>query len=378
MSEHPLPTHALGEVVGQVLEQVGPSPDFAVLFATGGYIGAVEDLASTIRRTLAPRCLIGCTAGAVLAGDREVEDQAALVLFAGDWQGRMRVGGQGVRAVRFEARRHLDGWLLNGTDDVAVDGATLVLLADPFSFPVDGFLAELNRRSPALTIVGGLASAGAGPGGNRLIADEQVVDSGAVGLFLPPGVPVSALVSQGCRPVGEAWVVTAGRDNLLEELGGRPALDRVLETADAASPDDRNLMARGLQVGLVVDESKDDLGTGDFLVRSVLGADKTTRAVAVGADVAVGSTVQFQVSDALSADEDLRHGLSGCEGRGALVFLGNGRGAALFGMRHHDAMLIDDHIDGGATAGMFCAGEVGPVGGQAHVHNLTASMLLFD
>ncbi len=30
LSEHPLATHAAGEVIGQVLEAVGPAPDLAV------------------------------------------------------------------------------------------------------------------------------------------------------------------------------------------------------------------------------------------------------------------------------------------------------------------------------------------------------------
>ena len=34
ISEHPLATQATGEVVGQVLEQVGEAPDLAVLFVT--------------------------------------------------------------------------------------------------------------------------------------------------------------------------------------------------------------------------------------------------------------------------------------------------------------------------------------------------------
>lgn len=378
MSEHPLVTHAIGEVIGQVLEQVGPSPDLAVLFTTAAYAGAVDDLVSTIHQTLAPRCLVGATASSVLAGGREVEGRPAVVLFAADWEGRLRTGKPGARVVRFEAQRQSDGWRLEGTDDVAVDGATLVLLADPFSFPIDGFLAELHRRAPTLQVVGGLASAAAGAGGNRLVADEAVVDHGAVGLLLPPGVPVTALVSQGCRPVGDPLVVTASTANVIEEIAGRAALDRVMETAAEATPDDRSLMARGLHIGLVADESKETFGRGDFLVRSVLGADRERRAVAVGAEVPVGSTVQFQVRDADSADEDLRSVLAGVEGQAALVFTCDGRGTHLFGEPHHDATVVNDHVRGGATAGMFCAGEVGPVAGQPFVHGFTASMLLFD
>ena len=71
VSEHPLATHAVGEVVGQVLEQVGPAPDVAVVFATGGFAGAMEDIASTVRATLAPSTLVGATAVSVLARRRD-------------------------------------------------------------------------------------------------------------------------------------------------------------------------------------------------------------------------------------------------------------------------------------------------------------------
>jgi len=378
ISEHPLATHAVGEVVGQVLDQLDAAPDLAVLFVTGAFAGATEDLAHAVRELLHPGALVAATAVSVLAGDHEVEERAAVVLFAASWGGRLRVGAGGARAVRFDAAREGDGWRLTGTDDVAVDGATLVLLADPFSFPIDGFLEELHHRAPGLTVVGGLASAAGGPGGNRLVADDVVTDRGAVGLYLPPGVPVRALVSQGCRPVGEPLVVTRSSGAMIEEIAGRPALDRVLETAEAASPEDRSLMARGLHVGLVIDETQETFAPGDFLVRDVLGADRSTRAVAIGTEVEVGATIQFHVRDAHSADEDLHATLAGAEGRAALVFTCNGRGIRLFGEPDHDASVVHAHVDGGATAGMFCAGEIGPVGAKPWLHAFTTAVLLFD
>ena len=50
--------------------------------------------------------------------------------------------------------------------------------------------------------------------------------------------------------------------------------------------------------------------------------------------------------------------------------------ASLFGEPDHDAELIDS-ITRGATAGMFCAGEIGPVGARSFVHGFTASVALF-
>jgi small ligand-binding sensory domain FIST len=189
--------------------------------------------------------------------------------------------------------------------------------------------------------------------------------------------PRKAVVSQGCRPIGRPYIVTRGDGHLIYELGGSPALDRLLTTLERLPPVDRQLAERGLHCGVVIDETKDEFERGDFLIRGVLGADRATGAVAVGDTIAVGSTVQFQVRDAASADEDLHALLSGRTGRGALVFTCNGRGRRLFGTPDHDAILVGDLLGTSAVAGMFCAGELGPVGGRNAVHGFTASIAIF-
>jgi small ligand-binding sensory domain FIST len=268
-----------------------------------------------------------------------------------------------------------DGWSVWGLP-VLEPGSTLVLLPDPFTFPADRVLDGIAEQAPDVTVVGGLASAARGPGGNRLVLDGAVHHGGAVGVVLPRGVATSVVVSQGCRPIGEPMVVTRATGTLVEELASEPALPRLLRLLEGLDPADRNLAARGLHIGRVVDERKDVYERGDFLIRNVLGALKEREAVAVGDEVEVGSIVQFQVRDAASADEDLRALLAGRQADGALVFTCNGRGSHLFGRPDHDAELVSTVTDG-ATAGMFCAGELGPVGGRAWLHGFTASVLLF-
>ena len=60
-----------------------------------------------------------------------------------------------------------------------------------------------------------------------------------------------------------------------------------------------------------------------------------------------------------------------------LLFTCTGRGQRLFGVPDHDANVIADVLGAVPTAGGFCAGEIGPVGGRNHVHGFTASMALF-
>ena len=122
------------------------------------------------------------------------------------------------------------------------------------------------------------------------------------------------------------------------------------------------LASNGLHLGRAVDESRADFQRGDFVVRNVIGVDREVGAVAVGDVVDVGTTVQFQIRDAVSADEDLRELITDVSADGALVFTCNGRGVRFFGEPDHDASIIAEALGHRAVAGMFCAGELGPVG----------------
>jgi small ligand-binding sensory domain FIST len=371
LSEHPVAATAVGEVIGDVLERFGAEPDLACLFVTAPHTGALEDIAGAVDRLLHPRVLVGATANAVVGGARGVEDDPGLSLFAA------RLGG-GLTAVRLTAEQTLDGWVVAGLDHAAASRAgTLLLVPDPFSFPVDAFLAELRRDHPHLGVLGGMASAARGPGGNRLVLDGELVNHGAVGVLLE-GVTVATVVSQGCRPIGQPLIVTRAERTAIYELAGRPALERLLELVDALGPDERTLASRGLHLGIVVDEHQATFDRGDFLVRGVLGADRDAGAVVVGDEVPVGATVQFHVRDAGTAGEDLAGLLAGHTAAGGLLFTCNGRGRAMFGDPHHDAAIVQDAIGPLPLAGMFCAGELGPIGGRNAVHGFTASVALFE
>ena len=352
LSEHPLATHAVGEVVGEVLERIGPSPDLAVLFAGTAHTGALEDIAAAVQALLEPGVLVGCTAATIVGGGREVEDAGGLSL----WAAR----GIDARAIRFP-----------GTVSIPAGTCALLVLADPYTFPIDDLLAKVGT----IPVVGGMASAGRGPGGNRLVLDGEVFVDGAVAVALDG--EMGAVVSQGCRPVGEPLIITRGEGSLVHELAGRPALERVQDVLASLSPAELEAARAGLHVGRVVDESKATFGPGDFLIRTVLGADRDRGAVAIGDDVTVGATIQFQVRDASTADEELRHLMAGRHADGALVFTCNGRGTTLFGEPDHDASVVTDALGGAPVAGMSCAGELGPVGGRSFLHGFTASVALF-
>jgi small ligand-binding sensory domain FIST len=376
LSEHPVPSQAVGEAVGQVLEQLGEEhPDLVVVFASGHHTGAFDDIGASIRSLLFPVALIGCSADAVIGGTKEVEDGPALAIFAA------RLPASILTTTHLQVVSTPDGPAVSGWPDADVGSDTLLLLADPFSFPTDAFLARANDDLPGLRVIGGLASSARGRGGNRLLLDGHVTTEGAVGVFVDGGVDVATVVSQGCRPIGQPFVVTRAEQNVIYELGGQPALQRLRETALAATDDERDMIHRGLHVGIVVDEHKLDFAAGDFLVRNVMGGDESTGAIAVGDLVEVGQTVQFHVRDADSADADLHELLELAADEGgadaALLFTCTGRGRHLFGEDDHDARLLGETLGPLPVAGFFCAGEIGPVGPRNFMHGFTASLALF-
>jgi small ligand-binding sensory domain FIST len=348
----------------------GDEADLAVVFASPHFSAEAETIVDAVHEVMAPRHLIGCVAEAVLGGSEEVEGKPAVSVWAAHLPG-------GAETFFLEySESGFSGWPERSN-------GSFLLLCDPFSFPADALLTELNDRHPEAVVIGGLASGGHGPGASRLFRDRTVVSSGAVAARVG-GLEVRTLVSQGCRPIGRTYVVTRAEHNVIHELGGKPALERVRELYAHANEQDRGLLTQGLLIGRVIDEYKPEFGRGDFLVRTVIGGDPETGAMAIGDVVSVGQTIQFHVRDASTADEDLQQmldqavrSLQGRSPGGALLFTCNGRGSRLFETPNHDAALIAGRLGVSALAGFFCAGEVGPIGGKNFVHGFTASLAMF-
>jgi small ligand-binding sensory domain FIST len=177
-------------------------------------------------------------------------------------------------------------------------------------------------------------------------------------------------------------VITHAEDNVVFELAGEPALERLKGDVATLTPDqERSAAAGGVLAGLVIDENRADYGRGDYLMRGLIGLDEEAGALAIGEPVRVGQTLRFHVRDAVSADEDLRANLADAvdphRAAGALLFTCNGRGAGMFSTPDHDARAVGEALGDDAVAGFFCAGEIGPVGGKPFLHGFTATLAVF-
>jgi small ligand-binding sensory domain FIST len=355
----------------------GTGADLAVVFASGSHLAAAEAMLDGVHSVLAPKALIGCGAGGVLGAARELESGTAVAV----WAAAFDAGGT---ASPFHATLVSEGseGQLDGIPDLS--GATgAIMLSDPYSFPTDAALSELWVESPAVPVLGGVASARTQTGEGALFIDEDVREGGAVGVTLH-GVEMLPCVSQGAAPLGREVTITAAEGNVIHELAGRAALETVERIIAELSSRERALVAAGLLIGVVIDGGKPDYEQGDFLVRGVLGANPDTGSLVVGATVREGQVVRLHARDALSADADLRRALqlrieamAGNPPAGALLFTCNGRGQAMFGAPDHDALTVDRELGGAPAAGFFAAGEIGPVGGRSFLHGFTATLAVF-
>ncbi len=347
----------------------GRAPDLAVVFAAGGK-EAIDAGERAVELTGA-RVAIGATFAGVLGGGRGVDDSSAVSVFVACLPGadlrpfhlEVLPAGLGAAIVGFPERTGCD-------DEVAL------LLADAWSFPVEGFVVQAAASLPGLPFVGGMAE-GPSPGTTRMWVDGRTVERGAVGVLMG-GTGARPMLASGCRPVGPAMTITAAAGTHVLGLAGLPAVEKLSDLLADLTPQDQALASQGLLVGIAADEYADD---HDYLVRSMLGTEGT--ALVIGERVTTGQTLKLHVRDADAADEDLQEVLAqytGPPGCGALVFSGLGRGGGLFGPSYggagHDGDVARTALAADAVAGCFASGEIGPVAGRSYLHGFTSSVLV--
>ncbi|MCB1063855.1 MAG: FIST C-terminal domain-containing protein [Verrucomicrobiae bacterium] len=255
-------------------------------------------------------------------------------------------------------------------------------LANPMRMRSDIWLRQWNSAYPGEAVFGGLCSGGPDPEEMFLFTESGLSKASLILIHLLGGMRLGGVVSQGCRPIGEPYTITEVDENVVVTIGQRRAYE-MLEEAYESLEEEEQVGAQGnIFAGLAMNEYKDELRRGDFLVRNIVGGDPTAGVLALGAYPRVGQTLQFQLRDKDTADEDLLVQCAGAQTRygepfAALLFSCAGRGARMFEVPNHDAGIIEDVFGKIPLSGFFCNGEIGPVGGQNFIHGYTAAAAFF-
>jgi small ligand-binding sensory domain FIST len=351
------------------------SPDLLLLHGSADLRDELTAVAADWRRRY-PGChVIGCTAETAIGGGREFEEMSAITALALSLPDAEPITF-GLEFVTTREGNAFVGW--PDRPDLWDRAQGIVALGDPFSFPMDAWLARMNEDHPDLPIVGGMCSGGHEPGGSRLIIDDTVLDSGAAFVVLRGDFRVDATVSQGCRPIGEPAVVTKAERNAVLELDGRPALRVLHELFRSLPTGEQEIFRHGLQLSKRIDEPRS--AAEAYLVRNVVGIEPELQGIVVGDYFETGTRVRFELRDERAAHADLDAELGRIAGLGtppvaAVVYSCNGRGSRLFSVPDHDAAAVARRWPGLPQVGCHAAGEIGPIAGRNFFHGFAAALL---
>ncbi|MDE2028768.1 MAG: FIST C-terminal domain-containing protein [Candidatus Omnitrophica bacterium] len=370
----------IARIIDDLLKDVQGDFDLGILYLCPWPPYDPVEVSQALISKLKVRNLICCTCAGIIGSGREIEGRPSASLMLARMPG-VKISPCALTQTALESLKQKDDWyaLLEVYPN---EQPSFLVFADPFAFDGNTFLAGLNQAYPGRPAVGGLASAASGPGENILVLNGEVMKEGLIGVALTGNVKVETVVSQGCRPIGETYIVTKAQHNIIFELAGRPFYKVLEEVLNKGTDYDRHLAHEAIFIGIAMNEYKDQFKRGDFLIRGVMGLDPESGAGAVGDYMRVGQTVQFHLRDAMTANEDLHELLKGYRlskpaPHGTFVFSCNGRGMNLFKEPDHDIKIIQEHLGPVPAAGFFCAGEIGPVGGVNFLHGFTSSMALF-
>jgi small ligand-binding sensory domain FIST len=256
----------------------------AFAFVSPDHIPHLAEFCETLRVDGHIQDVVGCTTGGLIEGRTEFEGGAGFSVIAlqGEFGDPLALEG-----LDFPSCGKSNGW---------------ILLVNPFAFPADDCMASFNHRTPEIPVVGGFASGGHSAA-TCVFINGTPVDAAAVAALGRTAI-VPAL-SQGCRPIGEPFTVTRADQNVVYALGGQPAY-QALESAFATLSDEEKSSARGnLFAGLAGSEYIHEFHSGDFLVKSIIGADPESGAVVISGIPRIGQTLQYQLRSPQSAIEDL-------------------------------------------------------------------------
>ena len=244
--------------------------------------------------------LAGCSSQGLIVGEQEMEENAGLTL------GLYALPGAELKAFHFtqEQVEEANGpgyWHLETGVEPAQTNGWLVFI-DPFHLDSETWLKTWNEAYAPLPVLGGLASGDSNEQPTQVYLNGEVFEEGGVAISIGGDVRLAGVTSQGCTPIGETWTLTQVEQNIIHQIGNRPAYEVLAETFNELPPEQQKAARGNLFIGLVVNEYLEDFHRGDFLIRNLIGADPRSGSIAVGALPRLGQTIQFQRRSTAAAD----------------------------------------------------------------------------
>lgn len=355
-------------------------PTLGFVYFTDHYAPQADELVAALRRQWPAVAWAGTVGVGVCASGVEYVDEPALVLMLSTMPaGLFRV---------FSGARPLSGF----------DAYTALVHADPMTPDLAELIGEMSDRTASGYLFGGLASSRAG----TLQIADGVRRGGLSGVAFGRQVPLLSRVTQGSRPVGPVRRVTRAERNLALELDGRPALECLVADLgiDLAAPQSAVQRLRQTLVGLTDSRDTALAWPGQFgadtRVRSLIGIDPATGAVALGEVVEAGLQLAFcernvdaarrdlvricsEIREELEAPAEAADAAAAGDGASPRRILGAvyvscaGRGGPHFGGPSAELQIVRHALGDVPLVGFFAAGEIA----RHHLYGYTGVLTVF-
>ncbi len=289
--------HASGGTAETMLElclaTLGTPPagaNIGFVYATDALHGAFDTICDTLRQRTGIADWVGTVGYGICVTGREYFDEPALALLVGT------LDADAFRMLPTVAKpgdplpEEVAGWVARAHPALGL------VHADPRNAYLPQILDSISDDTDCF-LVGGIT---ASRGTVRQVAGGPAT-GGVSGILFGGDVAIASGLTQGCSPIGPPRTVTAGRDNVVMELDGAPALDAF--KADAGEVVARNLVraAGFIHAALPIPGSD----RADYLVRNLVGIDPDKGWLAIGERIRTGDRIMFVRRDGASATADL-------------------------------------------------------------------------
>jgi small ligand-binding sensory domain FIST len=337
------------DAASQCLHQAGKGPSAAnlgFLYVTDNFAGDVAEILTYFRANTGILHWCGTVGMGVIATRREYYDEPAIAIMLCTFEdGGFRVFS-GLRSPPDLERLPLH------LGELPANFA--IVHGDPRNAQLPRLVGDLAGCLESGFIAGGLTSS------RREVVQiaDGVARGGLSGVLFSDDVVVSTRLTQGCSPIGPRHTITGSQQNIIISLDGRAALDVFREDMGESAWKDFSQTGSDVFAGLPIS------GTGDYLVRNLVGIDPVNKLVAIGDVPHAGAQIMFCRRDEPSAAEDMARMLdsikSGLFGRprGGLYYSCVGRGPNLFSAESAEAGMIHEALGDFPLVGFFCNGEI--------------------
>ena len=395
-------TLVLAQLRGQMSSSLhAVTPTLALLYITDHYADQAQDILDHLSAELPSVTDWSGTVGVGIAANNvEYFDEPALAVMLLDLPpDQYRVfSGVSPLGLGFEAHTAL----------VHADGETADL---------SELLAEMAARTDTGYLFGGLCSSRSRNVQFALAADgtvsgqgraSGVFSGGLSGVAFGPDVALISRVTQGCKPISPAHVITESKTNVVLQLDGEPALDVLLRDLDISLDEPQQAMqtVRNTLVGLARPPTGSDSAavrkTGNFgsdvLVRHIIGLDPGHGGVALSEYAHVGGQLAFcqrnmqaaradltricaEIREELSPEQELAPAPGGAPASaggqraiaGAIYVSCTGRGGPHFGGPSAEMQIVRRALGDVPLVGFFGNGEIA----HEHLYGFTGVLTVF-